>query len=529
MTSRDPSRLGPYELIERLGEGGQGTVFRGRGAAGEDVAVKLLHARLTGDPEARERFLREVALAQRVARFCTAPVLSADLAGNQPYIVSEYVPGPSLRQLVEREGPRRGAALDRIAIATATALAAIHRAGITHRDFKPANVLMGPEGPVVIDFGVARALDSPQSTITGATMGTPSYLAPELLSGGQATSAADVFAWGVTMTFAASGRPAFGADSIPTVMNRILNAEPDLGPLAPPLRELVADCLIKDPSLRPTAEDLVAHLTGQPTYPVRRLGPSATGSMRITGTGLAAASGRGGDGKGGDGPTRTGRRKRGPLIAAAAAVLALVGGATAAIISFPSGGDARGTQAASLPAAQRPSAPPSSGPALSPSRTPKVARSPKPTPPRTVRTTAKPAVVVTAKPTQKASVKPSPSASPKPSPSPSPTPTPNPYTPASVCGANFKIVDSHAWGDGAATTYLMRNAAGKKCVVTLGRYVKSAEMGAVLRVKGAATGRDFGTTTYYAGPIRLAAAGKCVIWGGGYAGASWTSAWSHCG
>ncbi|MFD0891949.1 protein kinase, partial [Streptosporangium algeriense] len=157
---------------------------------------------------------------------------------------------------------RRGAALERLAVSTATALSAIHRAGILHRDFKPANVLMGPEGPVVIDFGIARALDSPGTTATGTTMGTPSYLAPEQLGGGEVTAAADVFAWGVTMVFAATGRPAFGADSIAVVMNRILTVEPELGGLEGHLRELVAASLSKDPALRPTAEELVGHLMG---------------------------------------------------------------------------------------------------------------------------------------------------------------------------------------------------------------------------------------------------------------------------
>ncbi|WP_345600266.1 serine/threonine-protein kinase, partial [Thermocatellispora tengchongensis] len=276
LTPDDPRQLGAYEMLGRLGEGGQGIVYLGRGPTGDRVAVKLLHAGLTADPGARARFLREVAVAQRVARFCTAPVLHADLAGNQPYIVSEYVPGPSLRQLVDREGPRRGGALDRLAIATATALAAIHRAGILHRDFKPANVLMGPEGPVVIDFGIARALDTPGATATGMTMGTPSYLAPEQLTTGDVSPAADVFAWGVTMVFAASGTPAFGQDSIPVVMNRILHQEPDLGALDGPMRDLVAACLSKDPALRPTAEELIAHLTGAPTGPLRTPAPQGT-------------------------------------------------------------------------------------------------------------------------------------------------------------------------------------------------------------------------------------------------------------
>ncbi|WP_281284554.1 serine/threonine protein kinase [Nonomuraea diastatica] len=260
----DPRRLGTYDIVARLGEGGQGIVYLGKSDSGEQAAVKLLHNALVADTDARTRFLREVAVAQRVARFCTAPVLHADLEGSRPYIVSEFVPGPSLRELVINEGPRRGAALERLAISTATALAAIHRAGILHRDFKPANVLMGPEGPVVIDFGIARALDSPGATATGMAMGTPSYLAPEQLTGAAVSEAADVFAWGVTMVFAATGKPAFGADSIPVVMNRILNEEPELGTMEGVLAELVAACLSKDPAQRPSADELIVNLTGQP-------------------------------------------------------------------------------------------------------------------------------------------------------------------------------------------------------------------------------------------------------------------------
>ncbi|MEV0197763.1 serine/threonine-protein kinase, partial [Nonomuraea sp. NPDC050691] len=281
LSADDPRRLGAYELLGRLGEGGQGVVYLGRDESGEQVAVKLLHHAAVADPEARSRFLREVAVAQRVARFCTAPVLHADLEGSRPYIVSDYVPGPSLRELVINEGPRRGAALERLAISTATALAAIHRAGILHRDFKPANVLMGPEGPVVIDFGIARALDSPGATATGMAMGTPSYLAPEQLSGGVVSEAADVFAWGVTMVFAATGTPAFGADSIPVVMNRILHEEPQLGAMEGTLGELVALCLSKDPGVRPSADELIVRLTGQPA-PKAAIEP-VTGGQAIPG------------------------------------------------------------------------------------------------------------------------------------------------------------------------------------------------------------------------------------------------------
>ncbi|MEU1388177.1 MULTISPECIES: protein kinase [unclassified Nonomuraea] len=267
LVADDPRTLGPYELVARLGEGGQGVVYLGRAPSGRQVAVKLLHHGLLTDPGARARFLREVEIARRVARFSTAPVLHADLAGRRPYIVSEYVPGPSLRDLVATEGPRQGAALERLAISTAAALAAIHRAGVLHRDFKPANILMGPEGPVVIDFGIARALDAPGNTSTGPLMGTPSYLAPEQIGGGQVTAAADVFAWAVTMVFAASGRPAFGTDSTPAVLNRILNEQPAVCGLDGVLLRLVTAGLSKDPAARPGADDLVTGLTSREFVP----------------------------------------------------------------------------------------------------------------------------------------------------------------------------------------------------------------------------------------------------------------------
>ncbi|WP_245899246.1 serine/threonine-protein kinase [Nonomuraea indica] len=288
----DPRRLGPYDIVGRLGEGGQGVVYLGRTASGEHVAVKLLHHGLLTDPDARHRFLREVEIAQRVARFSTAPVLHADLAGHRPYIVSEYVPGPSLRHLVTTEGPRRGAALDRLAISTATALAAIHRAGVQHRDFKPANILMGPEGPVVIDFGISRALDAPGTASTGPLMGTPSYLAPEQLGGEPVTEAADIFAWGVTMVFAASGRPAFGADSTPAVINRIVNGKPVISGLDGTLLRLVTASLSKNPAKRPTAHDLVTRLTSLPARPPARrrhrtviatIAGTATAALLVTG------------------------------------------------------------------------------------------------------------------------------------------------------------------------------------------------------------------------------------------------------
>jgi serine/threonine protein kinase len=258
----DPRRLGEYELVGRLGVGGQGVVYLGRAAADRPVAIKLLHPGLTEDAEVKARFLREAAAAQQVARFCTAQILDVNLDDDQPYVVSEYVPGPSLRRLVAEQGPVRGADLDRLAIGMATALTAIHRAGIVHRDFKPANVLVGPDGPRVIDFGIARALDVTATQTGGRPVGTPSYMSPEQLDGKTADPAMDVFAFGATLVFAATGAPPFGQDTIPAVVARILHRDPELGAMDGTLRETAMACLAKDPADRPTAQEILLLLLG---------------------------------------------------------------------------------------------------------------------------------------------------------------------------------------------------------------------------------------------------------------------------
>ncbi|GAA4488397.1 hypothetical protein GCM10023191_017720 [Actinoallomurus oryzae] len=257
----DPPKIGSYRLVGLLGEGGQGAVYRGEAPGGEPVAVKLLHARFSGDAKARARFAAELAHARRVAPFCTARVLDADLDGDRPYIVSEFVEGPPLSDVITGGPQPEGPALERIAIATVTALAAIHEAGVVHRDFKPGNVIMGTDGPRVIDFGIARALDA-TGTLSSAVVGTPAYMAPEQIAGGAIGPAADIFAWGCTMAFAANGATLFGQESIPAVMHRILHEEPDLGRLAAPLREIVAACLAKDPDRRPTARQILLRLLG---------------------------------------------------------------------------------------------------------------------------------------------------------------------------------------------------------------------------------------------------------------------------
>ncbi|MFD8530257.1 WD40 repeat domain-containing serine/threonine protein kinase [Streptosporangium canum] len=258
----DPERIGGYRLTGVLGEGGQGKVYLGQDSSGSSVAVKVLHARVSADPAIRERFQREAQFARRVAAFCTAQVLDAGIAGERPYLISEYVPGPSLHELVATGGPRTGGGLERLAIATATALEAIHQVGIVHRDFKPGNVIMGPEGPVVIDFGIARILGG-TATTHSMLVGTPGYMAPEQFAGQPAGPASDLFSWAATMVYGATGHPAFSGQHPAGVMGAILGREPDLDGVPDRLRSLLAACLAKDPDARPPVGDVLAVLTGR--------------------------------------------------------------------------------------------------------------------------------------------------------------------------------------------------------------------------------------------------------------------------
>ncbi|WP_205857467.1 WD40 repeat domain-containing serine/threonine protein kinase, partial [Phytoactinopolyspora endophytica] len=268
----DPSRIGNYQLSEVLGRGGQGSVYLGETPAGRPVAVKILNDQMVTEPAARRRFLRESEIARRVAVFCTAQVLDVGFEANRPYLVSEYIQGPSLQQLVTDEGPRAGSSLDRLAVSTLTALSAIHRAGILHRDLKPSNVIMGREGPVVIDFGIARSLE--HATTGSALVGTPAYMAPELIGREPAGPGSDVFSWASTMVFASTGHTAFGGGPVPAILHAVLNAEPDMSGAPDRLRRLLSRALAKRPDDRPTIDELLAELTGHETDTHRVPGPA---------------------------------------------------------------------------------------------------------------------------------------------------------------------------------------------------------------------------------------------------------------
>ncbi|SEH00088.1 Serine/threonine protein kinase [Nonomuraea solani] len=253
----DPAAVGPYRLVGRLGAGGHGVVYLGQARNGTPVAVKVLREGLTVD----ERLARAIAAARKVEPFCLAQVLDASTSGR-PYIVAEYVDGPSLQQT----GRHGGTELQRLAVATATALDAIHQAGVVHGDFTPSNVLLGPDGARVVDFGLAGALSSGMKA-TSNIVGTPAYMAPEQLAGRPVGAAADVFSWASVIVYATTGRPPFGDDSLPAVINRILREDPKLGDLPGPLRQVVPACLAKDPGARPAMRDVLLRLAAPSRRP----------------------------------------------------------------------------------------------------------------------------------------------------------------------------------------------------------------------------------------------------------------------
>ncbi|WP_206641923.1 serine/threonine-protein kinase [Nonomuraea polychroma] len=261
--SADPQRIGPYTIIRRLGEGGMGIVYLARrDAESRLVAVKTLRPGLVADADFQRRFTREIEAARSVARFCTAPVLDAGIDGDTAFLVTEYVDGPDLAAAIKNGGPMAGADLEALAVGVATALTAIHQAGVVHRDLKPANILLSAVGPRVIDFGIARIVE-PDSTRSVEIVGTPAFMSPEQAHGDPVTAASDVFAWGGVVTYAATGRAPFGTGGAPEVLFRVVHYVPDLTGLDERLRPLVEQALAKEPGRRPTAQQILDRLLGR--------------------------------------------------------------------------------------------------------------------------------------------------------------------------------------------------------------------------------------------------------------------------
>jgi serine/threonine protein kinase len=257
-TERLPGTLGPYRLLDRLGEGGMGVVHLARDPEGRLVAVKVLQPLGIEGPNARRRLGREVETMRRVRSPYVAEVLDADVTGEFPYIVTPFVAGPTLDEMVRRRGPLPGPGLRRLAHGTAEALAAIHAAGVVHRDLKPGNVMLAEDRPIVIDFGIAQVGDATRLTQTGLVMGTPGYLAPEVIEGQPSSPASDVHCWGATMVFAATGRLPFGEGSYESIFYRIVSGHADLEGVPAPLVPLFSAALARDPAHRPSASWLSA-------------------------------------------------------------------------------------------------------------------------------------------------------------------------------------------------------------------------------------------------------------------------------
>jgi serine/threonine protein kinase len=260
----DPTRVGKYRLVGRLGEGGMGQVFLGRSPGGRPVAVKLIRHEYAHRERFRARFAREVEAARRVGGFHTALVVDADPDADPPWMVSAYIPGPSLHGAVTEHGPLDSQAVRTLGAGLAEGLAAIHACGLVHRDLKPGNVILAADGPRIIDFGIASTQDASKMTATGAVLGTYAYMSPEQVNGNPPEAASDVFALGAVLGFAATGHSPFDGDTTAAILHRITSEPPDLRDLAVERgeRELIVACLEKDPATRPALADVLARLAG---------------------------------------------------------------------------------------------------------------------------------------------------------------------------------------------------------------------------------------------------------------------------
>jgi serine/threonine protein kinase/outer membrane protein assembly factor BamB len=283
----DPQEIGPYLLQGRLGTGGMGQVYLGRTTDGTGAAVKVVHSRFAADPSFRQRFAREITVARAVQGRWVAALLGGDAHARRPWLATEYVAAPPLDRVVEESGPLPEQALVALARRLFEALAQLHAQGVVHRDLKPSNVLVADDGPRLIDFGVARAIDATAITQTGMVVGTPAYMSPEQAAGGEIGPPSDVFSLASVLVYAATGRGPFGQTSNALAMlRRISDDQPDLGGLPGRLREVLEPCLAKDPAERPTAAALAARITADAVAarsPLDPWDPTEIGPYRLLG------------------------------------------------------------------------------------------------------------------------------------------------------------------------------------------------------------------------------------------------------
>ncbi|WP_410582070.1 serine/threonine-protein kinase [Amycolatopsis sp. lyj-108] len=263
LNTGEPTGVGRYRVFAALGEGGMGRVLLGVSADGRLVAIKQVHPGFAHDPGFRERFRREVETSRLVSGAYTAPVMDADPHAPTPWLASVFVPGPALSDAVSAGGPLPPMAVRHLAAGLALALGDIHRAGLIHRDLKPSNVILAGDGPRVIDFGIARAVEGDSElTHTGAVIGSPGFMSPEQAEGKPLTAASDMFSFGALLVLAATGKSPFSGTSTPHTLYNVVHVQPDLRYLAPELRQIVEPCLAKNPADRPS-----------PAWVLERLGP----------------------------------------------------------------------------------------------------------------------------------------------------------------------------------------------------------------------------------------------------------------
>lgn len=378
----DPKSVGGYKLLDRLGAGGMGAVYRGRSRSGREVAVKVVHAQYAEDPVFRTRFRQEIEAVRKVSGAFTAPVVDADPEAVRPWMATQYVPGRSLADRLRERGPMRGVELRQLALGLVEALRDIHRAGVVHRDLKPANVLMAEDGPRVIDFGISRAAENHQTlTETGQMIGTPPFMSPEQFTDARTVGpASDVFSLGALLVYAVTGRGPFDADSPYLTAYRVVHDEPVLDGLPQPMRAVLERCLAKDVADRPELDELAREFAAVLPEPAE--GEPQTVSLRLdaleavretnpaNGTDRTAGNGTAGH-DAGSLPGRTfasrfgGRRGRRPLWAATGTVGALALGLTGYALVGPNweegsgGGTVRSSSVSASPSASsRWSAPP---------------------------------------------------------------------------------------------------------------------------------------------------------------------------